>query len=132
MQRVLFNCSFPQYHSVPTGVIQGSGLAPLIFNIFMSDLPSCVNSPLIMYADDSTLYRYIDSYADDVQLQDDINIIQQWCQDNGMRMNANKSAFTDVTLSKLRGFVLYNISGNPIPHADYIKLLGVFVAFDLS
>jgi hypothetical protein len=49
-----------------------------------------------------------------------------------MRMNADKCAFMYVTLSNLRRFGLYNINGNPIPHADYIKLLDVFVAFDLS
>ena len=131
-QRVLYNGCFSQYHDVPSGVIQGSVLGPLLFNIFMSDLPNCVSSPLIMYADDSTLFRHINSYDDEVQLQTDLDNIQLWCINNGMKMNANKCKFMDITLSKLRRFGRYTIDMNPVPHTDYIKLLGVFVAYDLS
>jgi hypothetical protein len=48
-----------------------------------------------------------------------------------MKMNASRCAFMDITLSKFRRFGLYNINGQLIPHANYIKLLGVFIAFDL-
>jgi ribonuclease P/MRP protein subunit RPP40 len=84
-QRVLLNGSISALHNVSSGVIQGSVLGPLLFNTFMTDLPTCVLSPLITYADDSTIYRYIDSYDDEVCLQQDLNNIQNWCIDNGMR-----------------------------------------------
>jgi hypothetical protein len=58
-QRVLYNGCFSKFHDVPSSVIQGPVLGPLLFNIFMSDLPNCVSSPLVMYADISTWYRHI-------------------------------------------------------------------------
>jgi hypothetical protein len=98
----------------------------------MNDLANCVLSPLIMYADDSTLYRVINDYNDEVRLQNDLNSIQLSCINNGMRFNETKCVFIDVTLSKFRRFGRYFLIDFAIPHAEYVKILGVFVAFDLS
>jgi ribonuclease P/MRP protein subunit RPP40 len=129
---VHFNSVFSKSYNVSSGVIQGSVLGPLLFNIFMSDLANCVSSPLIMYADDSTLYRVINDYNDEVLLQNDLNSIQLWCINNGMKINETKCVFMDVTLSKFRRFGRYFINDFAIPHAEYVKMLGVFIAFDLS
>ena len=131
-QRVMYDGCFSSFHNVPSGVIQGSVLGPLLFNIFMSDLPACVSSPIVMYADDSTIYRHVESYNDELQLQSDLDSISLWCLNNGMNMNARKCKFMDVTLSKLRRFGRYSIDNTLVPHADYVKLLGVYVAYDMS
>jgi hypothetical protein len=47
-------------------------------------------------------------------------------------MNANKCKCMYFILSKFRTYGRYNIDINPVPHTDYIKLLGVFVVFNLS
>jgi ribonuclease P/MRP protein subunit RPP40 len=74
-KRVLFGGQFFDDFAVPSGVIQGSVLGPQLFNIFMSDLSNVVTSNLVLYADDSTLYRYIKSYEDEIVLQEDLNNI---------------------------------------------------------
>jgi hypothetical protein len=38
----------------------------------------------------------------------------------------------DITLYKFRRYSLYSVDGRLIPHADYMKMLGVYVAFNLS
>jgi hypothetical protein len=96
-QRVLFDGEYSDEFDVPSGVVQGSVLGPLFFNIFISDLAHCVSSDLIMYADDSTLYRHIKSFQDEVLLQEDLNNIVLWSVNNGMKLNASKCTFIDVT-----------------------------------
>jgi len=47
----------------------GSVLGPLLFAMYVNELPSLVSSPLLMFADDLKLYRSPD---DCLQLQRDI------------------------------------------------------------
>ena len=39
------------------GVHQRSVLGPILFNIYVAELPSCIDSDLIQYADGTTIYR---------------------------------------------------------------------------
>jgi ribonuclease P/MRP protein subunit RPP40 len=131
-QRVLCGGQFSDLFPVPSGVIQGSVLGRLLFNIFVSDLPSCVTSNLIMYADDSTIYRHIQSFDDERKLQEDLASIFLWSANNGMNLNVAKCMFMDVTLSSRRRFGKYEINNIPLEHADHIKMLGVYISFNLS
>ena len=46
---------------VKSGVPQGSILGPLLFTLYVNELPSLVSSSLVMFADDIKLYRCIHS-----------------------------------------------------------------------
>jgi hypothetical protein len=54
-----------------SGVHQGTVLGPLLFLIFINDLPNCVQSRIRLFADDCILYRNIRSNEDTIVLQDD-------------------------------------------------------------
>ena len=72
-QRVEVNGQASAWEEVFSGVPQGSVLGPLLFVIYINDLPDSVLSTLMLYADDSKVYRSIASELDGAQLQDDLH-----------------------------------------------------------
>ena len=53
-------------------------LGPLLFLIYIIDLPDNVKSTIYMYADDTKVYREIDSHTDVQTLQEDLRIMSEW------------------------------------------------------
>ena len=61
-----------------SGVPQGSVLGPLLFAIYVNDLPSCINSTLLLFADDTKLFCCIKSNSDVFQLQANTDALMEW------------------------------------------------------
>ena len=73
-----------------SGVPQGSILGPMLFNIFINDLDSHLTVNRLFYADDVKIFSSINSITDCELLQDNINIIVNWCSVNNLRLNTSK------------------------------------------
>ena len=52
---------------------------------------------IVLYADDSKLYKVIHSVHDQECFQRDLNKINEWCVNNEMRINASKSKVMRIT-----------------------------------
>ena len=66
---------------VVSGVPQGTVMGPLLFLVFINDLPESVNSSVKLFADDCLLYCPIRSTSDSTKLQDDLDKLEKWEND---------------------------------------------------
>ena len=57
---------------VTSGVPQGSVLGPLLFTIFVNDIPSVASNPTFMFADDTK--NFVRSSDDHTTLQNNLNV----------------------------------------------------------
>ena len=80
-QRVAVNGFFSTWMDVQSGIPQGSVLGPMLFVIYINDLPDHVISSVFMFADDTNIYREIVSDQAIRILQADINTLQKWSDD---------------------------------------------------
>ena len=94
-QRVSLNSTLSDPSEVIYGVPQGSILGPLLFLLFINDLPLFLQSKstfVDLYADDTTVY-YIDQDKPALErhLQASLDSLQKWCRQNGMVLNTEKT-----------------------------------------
>ena len=77
-QQVSVNGCLSSEQSVISGVPQGSVLGPLLFVLYINDLPDEINSMVLMFADDTKLFRIIESSEDTKVLQEDLKKLEEW------------------------------------------------------
>ena len=74
-----------------------SGVGPVLFFIFINDLPENIRSSVRLFADDCVLYRNIEPPMDCHILQDELNSLAQWETDWQMEFNVAKCHSMRVT-----------------------------------
>ena len=72
---MLINGEGSDWREVTSGVPQGSVLGPLLFVIFINDLPEVTkhDSEVYLYADDTKIFRRITNAEDCTKLQEDLD-----------------------------------------------------------
>ena len=66
------------------GVPQGTVLCPLLFLLHINDIPSVVSSKVRLFADDCLIYRNKKNKQDQISLQKDLNMYENWANTWGM------------------------------------------------
>ena len=89
-QRVKVNQDCSPWVDVTSGVPQGSVLGPLLFVIFIDDLPGMIKSSCNLFADDSKLYGPVKNNASCVQVQYDIDSCLNWATKWSMEFHPDK------------------------------------------
>ena len=97
-------------------------LGPLLFNIYVNDIASQVNSTILQFADDLKMFRVI---HDVHQLQEDIDNLVAWAKKWQLRFDVSTCHL--LHLGKLHQYGEYNIQENVISPSDSVKDLGIFI-----
>lgn len=119
---------------VASGVIQGSVIGPVLFNLFINDIDlSIKHGHILKYADDIRIF--LSCPKDHVnelhsKLQCDVSSISKWTTNNGMSLNVTK-CFT-VSFGKSTSPRIYSIDDVSIPQSTTYNDLGVIVQSPLS
>ena len=105
-QRVSMNSKCSQSEPIRYGVPQGSILGPLMFLLFINDLPLVLKDAVTstdLYADDTTVYD-IQSNMQTLQqnLQKSLSLLNTWCKQNGMVINTDKTKVMLITSRQKR------------------------------
>ncbi len=89
-QRVVVNGAYSKWSPVTSGIPQGSVLGPVLFVLFVNDMPDVVHSTLLMFADDAKVFRRVDSVEESKELQEDLNKLSEWADKWQMEFNIDK------------------------------------------
>ena len=77
-QHVVVNNQSSSEQKVVSGVPQGSVLGPLLFVLYINDLPDKLESSSLMFADDTKIFKAINSENDIQALQRDLIKLEEW------------------------------------------------------
>ena len=88
--RVVLNESVTDWEKVLSGVPQGSVLGPLLFLLYVNDIPEVVKCSVRMFADDTKIWQVIRDEKDCLKLQEDLQSLEAWSEKWLLRFNAAK------------------------------------------
>ena len=89
-QRVSVNGALSDITYVTSGVPQGFVLGPIRFLLYINDINENVQSSIRLFADDSIIYRNINSNIDHQILQTDLAELEKWSDKWQMQFNLSK------------------------------------------
>ena len=135
-QRVCCGNELSEELPITYGVPQGSILGPLLFIIYINDLPNVLKfSCASLYADDTVVYCY-GSTPQDVRdmLNEDLLSVAKWLEENKLTLNLEKTKCMLIGSSrKFRNVSLsVSILNHNIESVSKFKYLGIFLATDFT
>ncbi|KAK7093437.1 hypothetical protein V1264_012780 [Littorina saxatilis] len=120
---------------VTSGVPQGTVLGPLLFLLYINDMPDVVkNSKVKLFADDSLLFRNISNQQDQMLLQQDLEALEKWEQEWQMEFNPSKCVVMNIMPNKNKILLPsnYHLHGQTLETTTESKYLGVTITSNLS
>ena len=99
VQRVRVGGAISSTEKVISGIPQGSILGPILFTIFINDLPDCIESTCKVFADDTKIYNKPENAN---ILQEDLNKLQTWSEKWQLGFNVSKCKTLHIGTKKTK------------------------------
>ncbi len=133
--RVISNEKISDWIKVINGVPQGSILGPILFSIYTRQIPTIFNYiDCFMFADDTQLlksYNIEDSIKAIDEINNDLNILYQWCEKHYLKLNPKKclhliiGSNKNLKLLNNKGITDLKINDIIIPRCNEARNLGL-------
>ena len=129
-QRVRVKGYFSKWIKVLSGIPQGSVLGPLLFIIFINDLPNSIKESICrLFADDCKLYHSVIS-SDENTLQKDLDLLEEWSRIWQLPFNYDKCKVMHVGRNNTCN--QYFMGGHKLKVTKEEKDLGVIIDSDFK
>ncbi len=110
-QQVVVNGQKSRRMDVTSGIPQGSVLGPLLFVIFINDLPDAIeNCETFMFADDTKLFRQVSTKEEALMLQSDLNRLETWSNDWLLKFHPQKCKVMTIGLGSKNNTSVYTMN----------------------
>jgi len=100
------------------------------FLIYINDLDENVSSKILKFADDTKIYRTVQSYEGEIMLQNDINFIMDWSQKWQMEFNTEKCH--TMSIGRTQNKTPLTMGNKVLSYSDAERDLGVVVQRNLD
>ena len=133
-QRVVIDGTASNWAPVTSGMPQGSILGPVLFVIFINDLPYTLPDEKMatLYADDTKVCNSIRSKAGCEKVQQALTNLECWSRDNNLDFNSSKCKVLTITRKKSPLTYAYQMNSTVLSRVEKEKDLGVCVNMNLS
>ena len=120
----------PVLSDVPQRLVLG----PIMFLIFINDLPDNIRSSVCLFADDCVLYRNIYSIQDCLTMQKDLTSLGHWEADWQMKFNVSKCHSMKVTRHQHHKHILfdYSLDNQALENVQLAKYLGITISDNMD
>ena len=131
-QRVVVGGDYSKWVEVESGVPQGTVLGPLLFLLYINDLPDNLHSQVRLFADDCVVYRNVTTIKDTQLLQKDLESLSKWESCWQMSFNADKCFVLRIPGSRTPITSEYKLGNATLQETDSHSYLGVEIQKDLK
>ena len=129
-QRVVVDGEVSNWKSVLSGVPQGSVLGPILFLIYINDLDDSITSNVLKFADDTKLFRKVNTDGNKQHLQNDLDRLVKWSEKWQMLFNFWKCKCLHTGHRNLN--VNYKMGDTVLGTTVKEKDLGVTISADMK
>lgn len=107
-------------------------LGPLLFLVFINDLPQNIQSEVRLFADDCVIYREIKNEFDHTQLQEDLHTLVKWQDTWQLHFNIKKCFVMRITHARSQKFYEYTLGDTVLADTKCHPYLGVNISSNLT
>ena len=93
---------------VTSGVLQGLVLGPLLFLLYVNDIPASVSCKIKLFADDTKIWNTIKTQSDSQSLQSDLDLLKKWLHKWLLRFNIGKCYVKHIDRKRKAKYYLEN------------------------